>query len=555
VKADTGKRVAHLSNVTVTRRGLLQRGLALGIALPAVAGLLAACGGSSDKATVTKASGAGASSSTTSSTASPTSAALGQPVLGGKLSMSLADADVVTFDPIASSDNMSIWTDLLIYDQLMRVSADGTALEPGLAEKWEASTDGLTYTFNLRSVNFHDGTPVTAADVAYCLNRGATDEASGWSWIYLPVDNVSAQDDHTAVAKLKQVYAPYISLLALSAGSVYPKALHEAKKDDLWQHPIGSGPFVFDSWEKDSRVVLKKNPSYWTTGKPYLDELDFFVLTDANTRMLQFQSGDLDIATDAPFSQLEALKANPEVQLLTDSVARMDFMGINAKRFPDVKVRQAMNYAVDKDAIIKNVLFGAGTMQTTCLPKMPGWNAKVVGYPFDLDKAKQLMAESSMKDGFSATFQITTGDPVQAQVAQLVADNLSKINGKLTITQIDPGTYFDNVRKGDFDIYKSYSTTDVIDASELLGFYGAGDFGTTGYSDPALDALLAQANSEPDATKRQALYDEVQQKTTDAAPYVFLYYPSGRTAVHKHVKNFRILPTGNYRLWETWVEK
>jgi peptide/nickel transport system substrate-binding protein len=552
VDAETS--VPKLLNAGLTRRGLLRRGVALGLALPAVAGLLAACGGSddNDEATVTKASGAAGSPAAGNT---PASGAAGQPVLGGKISMSLADADVLTFDPIASSDNMSIWTDLLIYDQLMRVSADGMALEPGLAEKWEASTDGLTYTFNLRSINFHDGTPVTAADVAYCLNRGATDEASGWSWIYLPVDNVSAQDDHTAVAKLKQVYAPYISLLALSAGSVYPKASHEAKKDDLWQHPIGSGPFVFDTWEKDSRLVLKKNPNYWEAGKPYLDELDFFPLTDANTRMLQFQSGQLDIATDAPFSQLEALRSNPDVQLLTDSVARMDFMGMNAKRFPDVKVRQAINYAVDKDAIIKNVLFGAGTMQTTCLPKMPGWNAKVVGYPYDLDKAKQLMAESSMKDGFSAVLQIATGDPVQAQVAQLVADNLSKINGKITITQIDPGTYFDNVNSGDFDIYKSYSTTDVIDASELLGFYGAGDFSSTGYSDPALDALLAQGNSEPDPVKRQAIYDEVQQKTTDAAPYIFLYYPTGRTAVHKHVKNFRILPTGNYRLWETWVEK
>jgi peptide/nickel transport system substrate-binding protein len=551
---DAEMHVPNLLRASLSRRGLLRRGVALGVALPAVAGLLAACGGSddNDKATVTKASGAAGSPATGNT---PASGAVGQPVLGGKISMSLADADVLTFDPIASSDNMSIWTDLLIYDQLMRVSADGTALEPGLAEKWEASTDGLTYTFNLRSINFHDGTPVTAADVAYCLNRGATDEASGWSWIYLPVDNVSAQDDHTAVAKLKQVYAPYISLLALSAGSVYPKASHEAKKDDLWQHPIGSGPFVFDTWEKDSRLVLKKNPSYWEAGKPYLDELDFFPLTDANTRMLQFQSGELDIATDAPFSQLEALRSNPDVQLLTDSVARMDFMGMNAKRFPDVKARQAINYAVDKDAIIKNVLFGAGSMQTTCLPKMPGWNAKVVGYPYDLDKAKQLMAESSMKDGFSAILQIATGDPVQAQVAQLVADNLSQINGKITITQIDPGTYFDNVNSGDFDIYKSYSTTDVIDASELLGFYGAGDFSSTGYSDPALDALLAQGNSEPDPVKRQAIYDEVQQKTTDAAPYIFLYYPTGRTAVHKHVKNFRILPTGNYRLWETWVEK
>ena len=153
--------------------------------------------------------------------------------------------------------------------------------------------------------------------------------------------------------------------------------------------------------------MLKKNPDYWTAGQPYLDELNFFVLTDANARMLQFQSGELDIATDAPFSQLDALRSNPDVQLLTDAVARIDYIAINHLRFPDVKVRQAINYAVDKDAIIKNVLFGAGELATTMLPKMLYWNPDVTGLSLRPAEGQgPARADRSKKDGFDAELLI-----------------------------------------------------------------------------------------------------------------------------------------------------
>ena len=236
-------------------------------------------------------------------------------MVGGTISMSLADDDVQNFDPIIPTDNMSIWTMLLIYDTLIRVGPDGNSLEPGLAESWTASEDGLVYTFTLRATNFHDGTPATSADVVYSLGRTVESPDSQWSFLYPAGTTFEATDEKTVVVTLPNAWAPFEADLALFGACIIPKAAHEAQAEQLFQNPIGTGPFVFESWEKGVEIVLTKNPSFWEAGKPYLDELTFKVLTDANSRMLQFQSGDLDIATAVPFSQIEVTPGEPGCEL------------------------------------------------------------------------------------------------------------------------------------------------------------------------------------------------------------------------------------------------
>ena len=482
-----------------------------------------------------------------------------QPKYGGRIQMSLADQDVTSFDPPMPPDNMSIWTMLLFYEQLIRVAPDGVSLEPGLAESWEVSEDGQTYTFHLRDAQFHDGTPLTAADVAYCLPRAATLEGSPWSFIYTAIDRAEAPDPKTAVVHLKSVWAPFEADLAMFAASIFPKAAHEAQGDKLFEKPIGTGPFVFDSREPDVQVVLKKNPNYWDEGKPYLDELVFKVITDANARMLQFQGGDLDIVTLVPFNQIEPLRANPDYVVLEDAVARIDIVSIQTTRppFDDRTLRQAMNYAVNKDAIIQNVLFGAGELATSFLPKMPGRDPNSPGYPYDPAKAKELVAQSAGKDGFEGELIYTAGATDQAQMCQLIANDLAQIGGKITVTAVDGNTLLEKLfTTFDFDLCKSYYTTDIIDPDELASFAALGSGGAkamgSNYSNEQVDALITQAQTETDPAKRQEIYNEIQRLHLEDAPFLFLFYPGGNTATHKYVKNFRILPTGNYRLWETW---
>ncbi|MCC6792690.1 MAG: hypothetical protein IT336_13445, partial [Thermomicrobiales bacterium] len=377
-----------------------------------------------------------------------------EPKMGGSLAMSLADDDVQNFDPIIPTDNMSIWTMLLIYDNLIRVGPDGNSLEPGLAESWTVSEDGLTYTFTLRDATFHDGTAATADDVVYSLGRTLESPDSQWSFLYPAGTTFTAQDPKTVVVVLPKAWAPFEADLALFGACIIPKAAHEAQGEALFQAPIGTGPFMFDSWEKGVQVVLKKNPNFWEAGKPYLDELTFKVLTDANARMLQFQSGDLDIATTVPYSQVESLKANPDINFHDSAVARIDYWGINTTKpeLADVNVRQAINYAVNKDAIIQNVLFGAGQVANTYLPLMYGHDDTVPAYAYDLAKAQELMAASQYPDGFEAEVIFGTGNPVGAQRAQLIAADLEKIGIKMTVTTLEAAAVRERRNAFDFDM-------------------------------------------------------------------------------------------------------
>ena len=481
------------------------------------------------------------------------------PVMGGSVSMSLADDDVQSFDPVVPFDNMSIWTMLLIYDQLIRVGPDGLSLEGGLAESWDVSEDNLTYTFNLRETNFHDGTPFTSADAEWAINRVIQPDGSGWAFLFSAVEKVEAPDDRTLVITLKQPWAPFEADLALYGASITSKAAFEAQGEDLWQHPIGTGPFMFDSWDKGSQMVLKKNPTYWDEGKPYLDEVVFKVLTDSNARLLQLQGGELDIATDVPFNQIEPLSANPDFNLVPDAVAKIVYMGLNFKRPPldNKNVRQAFNYAVDKNLIVTNILFGAGQPATTYLPLMLGHDDEAVGYPVDLEKAKALIADSPAKDGFELSILTTVGDAVGSQVAQLVQASLQQLGGTITIEQVEPGISTERVTvTQDFDINLTYYTTDIIDPDELTAFAvyskGGTDAVWTGYQNDEVDAWVEEAQTELDLEKRLELYKKIQAQHADDAPFLFLYYPSGRTGTKAAIQNFHILPTGNYRLQEVW---
>ncbi|MGH2613809.1 MAG: ABC transporter substrate-binding protein [Thermomicrobiales bacterium] len=483
----------------------------------------------------------------------------GEPKLGGSISMSLADDDVTTFDPIIPFDNMAIWTMLLIYDQLIRVGPDGLSLEPGLAETWEASEDGLTYTFNLRQTNFHDGPPCTAEDVAFCLNRATFDEGSQWAFIFSAVDTFEATDEQTVVATLKQIWVPFEADMALFGASIYPQAAFEAQGEELWSAPIGTGPFAFGSWDRGSQIVLTKNPEYWDEGKPYLDELIFKVLTDSNARMLQFQGGELDIVTDVPFNQIQPLSQNPDFTVVEDAVARIDQIGLNTSRPPldDKKLRQAINYAIDKDAIIQNVLFGAGEPATSFLPKMPFHDPNSPGYPFDLERARQLVAESNSPEGFAFELLTSVGDAVGSQICQLVAAQLAEIGGQITVIQLEPGLQTERVTVDmDYDAAKGYYTTDIIDPDELATFVVLSDGGTfalwTNYKNEEVDQLIRDAQAETDVETRQEMYNRIQAIHLDDAPLIFLFYPTGRSATQSYVKNFHILTTGNYRLYETW---
>jgi peptide/nickel transport system substrate-binding protein len=481
------------------------------------------------------------------------------PQSGGKVVMTLY-TDVFSFDPPVPSDNPSIWTMLNVYDQLTRVAPGSQDVEPGLAESWESSEDGLTWTFNLREAKLPDGTPLTASDVVFSLER--TFASPAWGFLFASFESVTAEDDRTVTIQLSQTWAPMLADLSLFGASIVPQAAVEENADAFFNAPFSSGPFYVTEWAKGDRILLQKNPNYWDAPKPYLDELEFRIVPDDNTRVIMLEAGDVDIASDVPYNQIETLRQTAGIVVQTDPLARVDYIALNHLRepFDDVNVRKAVNYAVNKDQIIQTVLFGNGEPANSLLPKMLWWNEEAEPYPYDPEQAREHLAQSSVPDGFETNLLISAGNSVQQQYAAIVQQNLADIGITISIEQLDELTlYNDYFQKGEYNMLAQYHTTDIVDPDSIVNYAMNFDGGTgaiwTGYQNPEIAELTLAAQAETDPAKREEMYHQIQQMSLDDAQVLFLYFPPSRTALHDWVHDFKVQPTGNYRMWEVWTTR
>jgi peptide/nickel transport system substrate-binding protein len=462
-------------------------------------------------------------------------------------------SDALTVDPIASSDNPSIWTELLIYDQLVRPSKDGTKLEPGIAESWTVSPDGKEFRFKLRDAKFSDGSPVTAADVAFSLKRAAG-EKSEWGRFFRPITSYEVVDDHTIVMKLDKPFTPILNNLAMFSASILPQKLVEAQGADFFEHPIGSGPFVLKSWSRGQKQELVKNPNYWEKGKPSLDAASIEVVPEDNSRVLKLKAGELDAIIGVPFNQAESLKSDPNVQVDVAPVFRIDLVQLNTTKAPfdNLAVRQALNYALDKDAIVKGILRGNAKPATSSIPVMAYHNTDLKPYPLDLAKAKELLKQGGVPDGFKTSMLVSAGDVTARQVASAIQASLKKIGVEVELQTIEGSSQFSTTKTGNFQMSLSYATSDTIDPDQLVGFTAvnperANAFHTQ-WKNEKLNELYAQERTTLDGPERGKQFKEIEALTHEGAPFIFLYAPSQPYASRKTVSGFEVLPTSNYSL-------
>ena len=312
-------------------------------------------------------------------------------------------ADAELLDPIATSDNTSIWSQLLIYDTLIRPAKDGVKLEPGLAESWTENPDGTEFVFKLRDAKFSDGTPVTADDVIASLKRAQSDE-SNWKRFFKPITKMEAVDARTVKIGLDKPFTPLLNNLALFSASILPAKLLQEKGASFFEKPVGSGPFMLKNWARGSKIELAANPNYWQKGKPSLKEVDIMVIGEDNSRVLQLQAGQIDAMINVPVNQIQSIASSGDITAKVAPVYRIDMVQLNTreKPFDNEKVRQALNYAVDKEGIIKGILFDTGTPAISSMPIMRYHNDALKPYPYDPEKAKALLKEAGFPDGFSA---------------------------------------------------------------------------------------------------------------------------------------------------------
>jgi len=477
---------------------------------------------------------------------SPTGAAGFKPVINFGVNRAAEDLDPVTQDA-----NPNIWAYMQIYQELIAINVKGDGFVPDLATKWAVSPDGKTWTFTLRpDARFSTGDPVTSADAVWSLQR-AHDMDGPWKWALESVQSISAPDAHTVVFTLKEPFAPFLSDVSLFSNAILSeKVFKSATHEQISTKPIGSGPFMLTDWKKGEELVMKANPYYYVKGRPRTPELHLRYIPDDNNRVIALQSGDVDGVDYPPFSLLSTLRRDPriDVQLNPSTAVQHVLLNVTAAPLNNIKVREALSYATDRDAIVKAVCYGACTPATSFLPiTTPLFDKQLKAYTLDLTKAKQLLQESGVPTPITLKAIIWSGNTDAETATTLLKAMWAKIGVNLQIEPLDRATATQRMRALDYQVDVSGWTNDVPDPSELASYefdYVTAKSYHTGYKSDAMDALINKGVRELDLNKRRQIYYQMQQLAITDAPLVWLYYAPYTIALNKKVSGFVQLATG-----------
>jgi peptide/nickel transport system substrate-binding protein len=521
-------------------------------ALLALAALsLAACGGS------------GTSSTNTSGEAD---ANAGPAQRGGTLKVGTA-FEPTTLDPaIGQTDPGSQHAQVLIFDRLVTVEPGSVEIKPSLAESWKLSADKRSMTFKLRDAQFSDGSPVTSADVKFSLARAVDPkvDATFAESLQRIIASVTTPDSRTVVVHFDGPQPAVLSWLAFAPCSIVSQRAFErigAKRFGVAPVDAGSGPFKLVKWTRGQSVQLVRNPHYWQKGLPYLDGVDLQLVSDDNTRLLDLRSGGLDVADDVPYSQLDAISKVPGIRLQVRPVAAV-FGPFLSGRGPlkDVKVRQALNYATPRDAIVKVALHGQGELAGSWIPPMKYPDARPEPIPLDVAKARQLIAASDHPDGFELELLIQSGDAVSRQTASMLQDAWKQIGVDLNIQSVETGSFISRAFAGDFQAFlgpPTIASSDIPSEDEFAVELTTPVWENTilGHADPVLRSLSKQLNGTWDESVRRELYKRYMLRMQEDPVFVPIALASARSATREQVHGFDYVLMNWLYLTRTWIER
>ena len=501
------------------------------------------------------------SSGSSSSSSSSSGGSSGAPVKGGNLTFA-AVQDAQSMNATTVFDNNSIWIFEQIYQTLYTVTNDGKGVKPLLATSYTMSSDKKTYTFTLRKgVKFSNGQPMTSADVKFSIdqNRKAT---QGWAYLDSAISSVDAPSPDTVVIHLKFPWAPLLADLSIFANGIVPNNYGGETENQFYQHPIGTGPFKWDYWHKGSALKLVRNPLYWEKGKPYLDSVTWTDVPNDNTRLLQLKGGQAQVDQTPAWSTVASLKSTPNVNMFLFPSTQTNYLAFNenVKPFQDVHVRRAISLAINRNALVKAVLFGNGKPANSLFPpQVPYYQKATPGLQFNMTQAKQEMAKSSVPHGFTTTILIPSGNSDYLTISTIMQSELKPLGIKVKIQQLDPNTANTNFQNQKYDMSLTLWTMDIPDPDELATFAvdpksGAKSFFTS-YNNPAVVKATHQAERTTVPAQRQTLYNTVQTGAANDAFMAFLYYSPYPYATTSNVHGFFVTPLGNMHMEDVWLSK
>ncbi len=451
-----------------------------------------------------------------------------------------------------------------VYDGLVRYKDGTLEVEPALAESWTISDDGTTYTFKLRDgVKFHDGTAFNAEAVKFNFDRMLDENHPAHdtgpfplSFFFSSVDTVTAVDEQTVEFKLKEPYAPFLSNLAYPTGLIVsPDAVTKNGKD-FGRNPAGTGAYKFAEWEANAKVVVTRNEDYWD-GAPALEAVIYRPITDANTRIAEMLSGGLDIMVEVPPDSLQQFRTDDQFVVHEQAGPHVWFLILNTKEgpFANKAVRQAANYAINKKALVDNILQGTAEVAAGPTPPAFAWayNEDLEPYAYDPDKAKALLKEAGY-NGEPVTFYVTEGgsgmlDPIAMGTA--IQADLKAVGMEVKIETYEWNTFLGKVNpglEGKADMAEMAWMTNDPDTLPFLALRSEampdkGGFNSGYYSNPKVDELLEAARRSTDQAERAKLYKEMQALVQEDAPWVFVANWKQNAVTKASVEGFKLQPS------------
>ena len=446
-----------------------------------------------------------------------------------------------TLDPQNTSGTLTFQTVRSIFDTLVEPDADGR-LVPALAESWSVSADSLTWTFKLReNVKFHNGDPMTSADVQASLERiVAADTASPKASEFALISAVSTPDDYTLILQLAEPSAPLLSSLASGWGAILPKGPIE-NGHDFGRYPIGTGPFRFMEWVADSKIVLVKNPDYWQSGNPKIDVLTMHIIIERSVQVQALMAGELDAIYNVNEEDIVLLENNPDVDIEKRLTALVMVMAMNTRKPPlnDIRVRQAINHAIDKQTVLDIAYGGGRTIGTFMDYNDPYYEEFSSLYSFDPERARELLKAAGV--GAETEFEMFLPQIYEPHVraGELYQEMLSNVGLNVKIRLIDWPTWISDVYRGGQYDFTVIGHTGKLDPDGRLSGYGT-DKTYVGWISDEAAALIAAGRQAIDFEARKSLYSKALKLMAEEVPFVFTGTSYRYIATRAEVSGFRM---------------
>jgi len=505
--------------------------------------------------------------------------------------------DVDQLDPGDTSVDQVVGN---IFEGLVKFKAGSTSIEPSLATSWEISADGKEITFHLRKgVKFHDGTDFNADAVVFSFARQYDlnhlyhqyGKWSMWGYIFYDVDRMEKIDDDTVKLVLKRPNVSILNSLAIYQVSIVSPTNAEKYQEDAFKHPCGTGPFKFVEWVKSDHVTLEANEDYWRE-RAKLDQLIFKVIPDASARLMALEVGEVQGMEFPNPADFDRIKHNKDLVLMTQPGTNVGFLAMNTgygyidenkNNIRDIdseplvktpgyfepltkkKVRQAINMAIDKQAIVDNIYMGTAVKAKNGMPPfMLGYNDDIVDYPYDPAKAKQLLAEAGYPDGFEVTLYVMPvsrpymSDPFKTSEA--IQSYLAAVGIKVKFYQVDWAHYIQETKDGKHQMCLLGWAGDSGDPDNFMNVYSTNSASIgmaqnrAFYINDVVQELLSPALATYDDEKRAPYYKKIQEMVHEDAGWVYLFHLTQNVVFRNNIKGFILNPISMVFFYPVWVE-